>query len=55
MESLWSLLLFAAVFFFMMRFGCGAHMNHGHGGHDRDRKGGHEEHKDPQQHSNRAA
>lgn len=33
MEGLFSLLLFAAVFYFMMRFGCGAHMIHGHGGH----------------------
>lgn len=32
MESLFSLLLFAALFYFMMRFGCGAHMAHGHGG-----------------------
>lgn len=37
MEGLFSLLLFAALFYFMMRFGCGAHMVHGHGGH-----GGHE-------------
>ena len=35
MEGLLSLLLFAAFFYFMMRFGCGAHMVHGHhGGHD---------------------
>ena len=33
MEGLFSLLLFAAFFYFMMRFGCGAHMIHGHGGH----------------------
>jgi YHS domain-containing protein len=34
MEGLLSLLLFAAVFFVMMRFGCGAHMMHGgHGKH----------------------
>ena len=33
MEGLVSLLLFAALFYFMMRFGCGAHMVHGHGGH----------------------
>ena len=34
MEGLLSLLLFAAFFYFMMRFGCGAHMVHGgHGGH----------------------
>lgn len=30
MEGLGSLLLFAVLFFFMMRFGCGAHMVHGH-------------------------
>jgi YHS domain-containing protein len=33
MESLFSFLLFAGFFYFMMRFGCGAHMVHGHGGH----------------------
>ena len=37
MEGLLSLLMFAAFFYFMMRFGCGAHMVHGghgsHGGH----------------------
>ena len=33
MEGLLSLLLYAALFYFMMRFGCGAHMVHGHGGH----------------------
>ena len=32
MEGLVSLLLFAALFYFMMRFGCGAHMTHGHAG-----------------------
>ena len=37
MQGLFSLLMFAAFFYFMMRFGCGAHMVHGHGGH-----GGHE-------------
>ena len=37
MQGLFSLLLFAAFFYFMMRFGCGAHMVHGHRGH-----GGHE-------------
>ena len=31
MEGLGSLLLFAAFFYLMMRFGCGAHMIHGHG------------------------
>jgi YHS domain-containing protein len=31
---LW-LLIWAALFYFMMRFGCGAHMVHGnHGGHE---------------------
>ena len=34
MEGQLSLLLFAVVFFVMMRFGCGAHMMHGgHGKH----------------------
>lgn len=33
MEGVLSLLLFAAVFYVMMRFGCGAHMVHGHAGH----------------------
>jgi YHS domain-containing protein len=35
MEGVFSLLLFAALFYFMMRFGCGAHMGRGHGGHRR--------------------
>lgn len=30
MGGFWSLLIFAALFYFMMRFGCGAHMVHGH-------------------------
>jgi len=34
MSGLLSFLLFAAFFYFMMRFGCGAHMVHGHGGHE---------------------
>ncbi len=33
MEGLGSFLLFAVLFYLMMRFGCGAHMMHGHGGH----------------------
>ena len=41
MEGLLSLLLFAALFYFMMRFGCGAHMVHGHAGH-----GGHGDHRE---------
>ncbi len=32
MEGLGSLLFFAILFFFMMRYGCGSHMSHGHGG-----------------------
>lgn len=39
MEGLLSLLIFAGLFFVMMRFGCGAHMMHGHGGsHDHGKK-----------------
>ena len=34
MERLFSLLLFAGFFYLMMRFGCGAHMVHGHVGHE---------------------
>ena len=34
MEGLLSFLLFAGLFFLMMRFGCGAHMMHGHHGPD---------------------
>ena len=30
MEGLLSLLIFAGLFYLMMRFGCGAHMVHGH-------------------------
>lgn len=33
MEGLFSFLLFAVLFYFMMRHGCGAHMIHGH--HDK--------------------
>jgi YHS domain-containing protein len=33
MEGLLWLLVFGALFYFMMRYGCGAHMVHGHGGH----------------------
>ena len=32
MEGLLSLLVFAVLFYVMMRFGCGAHMMHGHKG-----------------------
>jgi YHS domain-containing protein len=33
MRGLLPLLIYAAFFYLMMRFGCGAHMVHGHGGH----------------------
>jgi hypothetical protein len=32
MDGLFTLLLFAGLFYVMMRWGCGAHMVHGHGG-----------------------
>jgi len=38
MEGLGSLLLFAVLFYLMMRYGCGAHMMHGHGGHTQDKE-----------------
>ena len=47
MDNLFSWLLFAAVFYFMMRFGCGRHMSHGHGGHGRDEARGHAGHTTP--------
>jgi YHS domain-containing protein len=40
MNGLLSLLLFAVFFYLMMRFGCGAHMVHGHGDHDHEGHGG---------------
>ncbi len=33
MEGLGTLLVYALLFYLMMRFGCGAHMIHGHGDH----------------------
>lgn len=33
MEGLLWFLIFAGLFYFMMRYGCGAHMVHGYGGH----------------------
>ena len=49
MDRLLSFLLFAALFYLMMRYGCGAHMVHGrHGKHEGHGGGGPEEsHKDP--------
>lgn len=46
MDGLLSLLLFAGLFYLMMRFGCGAHMVHGHGRHGGRRSAG-EKHVDP--------
>lgn len=47
MDGLLTLLIFALLFFLMMRFGCGAHMMHGshgnHGAHSHDASPG----KDP--------
>ena len=40
MEGLGSLLFYALLFYLLMRFGCGAHMIHGHGGHDSHGGGG---------------
>lgn len=36
MDGLLSFLLFAGLFYVMMRFGCGAHAVHGHGSHEKD-------------------
>jgi len=38
MDGLVSLLIFAGLFYVMMRFGCGAHMVHGHGKNDKHNK-----------------
>jgi YHS domain-containing protein len=48
MDRLLSFLLFAAFFYLMMRFGCGAHMVHGnHGGHEHGGHGEESPTKDP--------
>lgn len=55
MEGLLTLLLFAGLFYVVMRFGCGAHAVHGHGGGgrgghaDHDEISGHGEHRKPQE------
>lgn len=47
MEGLLTFLIFAGFFYFMMRFGCGAHAVHGHhGGHGDGKRDG-AELKDP--------
>jgi len=38
MDRLLSFLVFAVLFYVMMRYGCGAHMVHGHGGHQHERQ-----------------
>ena len=40
MQGFFSLLMFAALFYLMMRFGCGAHLVHGHGGHEHESDSG---------------
>ena len=40
MRGLLTLLLYAGFFYLMMRFGCGAHMVHGHGHHHGGAGGG---------------
>jgi len=48
MEGLLSLLIFAGLFYFMMRFGCGAHMMHGHkGSHNHANNENRQKHIDP--------
>jgi len=46
MGGLLTLLLIAGLFYFMMRFGCGAHAVHGHGGGGQGGHGGHAGHGD---------
>ncbi len=47
MDGLLTFLLFAGLFYFMMRFGCGAHMVHGgHGSHS-EHKSDKPSHTDP--------
>jgi len=41
MDGLLTLLFYAAIFYFLMRFGCGAHMAHGH--HDKEKESTEEE------------
>ncbi|MDD5180292.1 MAG: heavy metal-binding domain-containing protein [Gallionellaceae bacterium] len=44
MEGLFSLLLFAGLFFLMMRFGCGSHIGHGGCGHHHSEHSRHDGH-----------
>ena len=47
MDGLLSFLLFAVLFFVMMRFGCGAHMMHGTHDHKGGRNDADDKHVDP--------
>lgn len=47
MEGLFSLLVFALFFYFMMRFGCGAHMVHGKHDHRTKEEESNQTHVDP--------
>ena len=47
MEGFLSFLLFAALFYVMMRFGCGAHMTHGHHSNHKSKGGEDNKHIDP--------
>ena len=47
MDGLLSLLFFGVLFYVMMRFGCGAHMVHGHGRHGTGKDTGDSQHTDP--------
>jgi len=48
MEGLLSLLVFAGVFFLLMRFGCGAHVMHGYkGSHGNGKSARQQKHVDP--------
>jgi YHS domain-containing protein len=51
MRGLLPFLLYGAFFYLMMRYGCGAHMVHGHGGHGHAGRGtsepGEDSSKDP--------
>lgn len=47
MDGLLSFLIFAGIFYFMMRFGCGAHKVHGNDNHDTDKTDNNPDHIDP--------
>lgn len=47
MDGLLTFLIFAALFYVMMRFGCGAHMVHGHGREESAAGSADKKHADP--------